>query len=77
MKSRSRIRNLRVGGENRLPADGMPVAKTAREILPRTDGELQFNDPTFHRNRDGLRAIISTQLGKDVPDLSLYGIFGD
>jgi hypothetical protein len=38
---------------------------------------LEINYSAFYRHCDGLRAIISAQLGKDVPDLSFYGIFGD
>jgi hypothetical protein len=46
-------------------------------FLNAISGELEFNEPAFGRHRDGLRAIISAQLGKDVPDWSFYGIFGD
>ena len=33
--------------------------------------------PRFSAIIDGVGAIVSTQLGKDVPDLALHGVFGD
>jgi hypothetical protein len=57
MKLRSRIRNLLLGGENRLEAEGSWTFAKA------ISGQLEINDPAFGRNRDGLRPIISTQFG--------------
>ena len=39
--------------------------------------ELEFDDPAFEPDRCGLGAIVGAQLGEDVPDLTLDGVFGD
>jgi hypothetical protein len=40
-------------------------------------GESEFQESAFQRNRDRVCAIVSTQLGKNVPDLTFHGVFGN
>ena len=46
-------------------------------FLNALSSELEFNDPAFKPDRHGVGAIISAQLGEDVPDLALDAVFGD
>ena len=39
--------------------------------------ESEFDDPAFEPDHRGVGAIVGAQLGKDAPDLTLDGVFGD
>src|SRR4029077_15152212 len=74
-------------GKRRVePSQGNPDNGTKSRVWEKTpkggnavtlSSESDFDDAAFEPDRDGVGPVVGAQLGEDIPDASLDGLFGD
>lgn len=54
------------------PSKGLAGVPLSGDVV-----QLQIDDSAFETYRNGMGPVVSSQFGKDIPDVALHGFFGE